>query len=158
MTDAPTQVSRIARTIDRVAASIGACILALLALLIVYVVTSRYLFSSTPRWSEEIPRLLLVWLTFIGAISAFARGTHLSAGLTDLILAAGRLRRAVAALATLSSALLLIVLLWTGVSLTARTWAHETTALSWPVGLTYLALPVASAFSLLVLALSGWRR
>lgn len=149
---------RIAKTIDFAAASTGACAIACFTVLIVYVVVCRYVFSFTPRWSEEVPRLLLVWVTFIGAISAVIRRTHLSAGLTDLIVRPGRLRQALAALATLCSATFLMVLFWTGGKLTLLTWGHETTALSWPVGLTYLALPVTAAISLIALLLVGWRK
>lgn len=152
-----SRASRLAKAIDVAAASVGACAVACFTAIIVYVVICRYAFSFTPRWSEEVPRLLLVWVTFIGSISAFARRTHLSAGLTDLIIPQGRFRAALAVLATLSSALFLVVLLWTGWKLTLVTWTHETTALSWPVGLTYLALPVTAVISLVSLALVGWR-
>ena len=158
MPEASTRLSRIAKQIDCAAASAGACIIACFTVLIVYVVICRYLFSFTPRWSEEIPRLLLVWVTFIGGISAFIRQTHLSAGLTDLIVRPGIFRQVLAALATVSSAIFLAVLCWTGWKLTVVTWGHETTALSWPVGLTYLAMPVTAAISLLALALVGWRK
>jgi TRAP-type C4-dicarboxylate transport system permease small subunit len=158
MQDASTFSSRLAKAIDRTAASTGACLIACFTALIVYVVVCRYFFSFTPRWSEEVPRLLLVWVTFIGGISAFIRGTHLCAGLTDLVVAPGKLRQLLAMLAMITSALFLLVLLWTGWKLTMVTWGHETTALSWPVGLTYLALPVTAAASLLGLLLVGWRK
>ncbi|CAD7036461.1 TRAP transporter small permease [Pseudorhizobium endolithicum] len=158
MQDASTRSSRIARTIDVAVTSVGALGVACFTTLIVYVVVCRYAFSFTPRWSEEIPRLLLVWVTFIGGISAFIRRTHLSAGLTDLLVKPGRLRTALTMLAAVCSAFFLIVLLWTGWKLTALTWSHETTALSWPVGLTYLALPVSAALSLIAILLVEWRK
>lgn len=158
MQDASTRSSRIARTIDVAVTSAGALGVACFTALIVYVVVCRYAFSFTPRWSEEVPRLLLVWVTFIGGISAFIRRTHLSAGLTDLLVKPGRFRTALAMLAAVCSALFLIVLLWTGWKLTVLTWSHETTALSWPVGLTYLALPVSAALSLITILLVEWRK
>ena len=158
MPDASTRSTRLARAIDVAATSIGACAFACFTGLIVYVVVCRYAFSFTPRWSEEIPRLLLVWATFIGGISAFIRGTHLSAGLTDLLFKPGRFRVALRRLASLCSAVFMAVLLWTGWKMTVLTWGHETTALSWPVGLTYLALPVSAAFTLLAILLVEWRK
>ena len=91
-------------------------------------------------------------------ISAFIRGSHFRAGLTDLILSPGPLRRAVFGLAALSGVAFLIVLLVTGVKITGFTWHHETTAMSLPGGLFYLCLPISAVLSLLGLALGGWRK
>lgn len=139
--------SRIAAFIDRTASAVGGIAIAIFTGIIVYVVICRYVFSFTPRWSEEIPRLLLVWVTFLGATSAFVRNSHLCAGLTDLMVAPGRLRNVLAALARLSILLFLAVLFWSGWKITMLTWSHETTVLSWPAGLVYLALPVCAVLS-----------
>lgn len=149
---------RVAAAIDLMASSVGACIVAVFAAMIVYVVFARYALSYTPRWSEELPRLLLVWATFIGAVSACARRTHLSAGITDLIMQPGKARAVAAFIAMMSTAAFFVVLLFTGWKLTLATWSHQTTVLSWPAGLVYLALPVTSVFALLALLFAGWRK
>lgn len=148
---------RAAGTIDRAARWSGAALVAGFAAMVVYVVISRYLFSSTPRWAEELPRLALVWLTFVGAISGFVRGSHFRAGLLDLIAMPPLLRRGLAVLAWLASAVFLGVFIWTGARLTGITWSHQTTALSLPVGLFYLSLPVCCGLALLGLILKGGR-
>lgn len=147
-----------AERLDRIVRNIGAIGVLALVVIVVYVVLSRYALSQTPRWSEELPRLILVWVTFFGVISAFIRGSHFRAGLTDLILSPGPLRRAVFGLAALSGVAFLIVLLVTGVKITGFTWHHETTAMSLPGGLFYLCLPISAVLSLLGLALGGWRK
>lgn len=143
--------------IDRAARWFGAALVAGFAAMVVYVVISRYLFSSTPRWAEELPRLALVWLTFVGAISGFVRGTHFRAGLLDLISLPENLRRGLGFLAWLASFVFLAVFFWTGWKLTQMTWSHETTALSLPVGLFYLSLPVCCGVALVGLVLKGGR-
>lgn len=143
--------------IDRAARWFGAALVAGFAAMVVYVVVSRYLFSSTPRWAEELPRLALVWLTFVGAISGFVRGTHFRAGLLDLIALPPALRKGLALLAWLASFVFLAVFIWTGWSLTGLAWSHKTTALSLPVGLFYLCLPVCCGLALLGLILKGDR-
>ena len=70
-----------AERLDRIVRNIGAIGVLALAVIVVYVVLSRYALSQTPRWSEELPRLILVWVTFFGVISAFIRGSHFRAGL-----------------------------------------------------------------------------
>lgn len=36
----------------------------------------RYVLNDSLFWSEEVARYLLVWLTFLGATSAYHRGVH----------------------------------------------------------------------------------
>ena len=148
---------RAATCIDRAARWSGAALVAGFAAMVVYVVISRYLFSSTPRWAEELPRLLLVWLTFVGAVSGFVRSSHFRAGLLDLITLPPMVRTALAALAWLANFVFLAVFIITGARLTGITWSHETTALSLPVGLFYLSLPVCCGLALLGLILKGGR-
>ena len=144
--------------LDGLVRNLGALGVAVLAVMVFYVVVSRYAVAKTPRWSEELPRLILVWVTFFGVVSAFIGGSHFSAGLTDLILPPGALRRAIFVLAALACGAFLIVLLITGIQITRFTWDHQMTATSLPGGLLYLALPISAALSLLGLALGGWRK
>ena len=148
----------LADRLDGLVRNIGALGVAVLAVMVFYVVISRYAVAKTPRWSEELPRLILVWVTFFGIVSAFIRGSHFRAGLTDLILSPGALRRAIFVLAALAGGAFLIVLLITGIQITRFTWDHQMTATSLPGGLLYLALPISAALSLLGLALGGWRK
>lgn len=149
---------RAAEGIDRTARYLGAALVATFAVMVVYVVASRYLFSSTPRWAEELPRLALVWLTFVGAVSGFVRGSHFRAGLLDLISLPAALRRTFALVAWLACVVFLWVFLWNGWKLTRITWSHETTALSLPVGLFYLSLPLCCGLALVGLCLKGGRK
>ena len=148
----------LADRLDGLVRNIGALGVAVLAAMVFYVVVSRYAVAKTPRWSEELPRLILDWVTFFGVVSAFIGGSHFLAGLTDLILPPGALRRAIFVLAALACGAFLIVLLITGIQITRFTWDHQMTATSLPGGLLYLALPISAALSLLGLALGGWRK
>lgn len=141
------------RGIDGFAIVISSLGVAAFSVIIVYVVFARYIVSATPFWAEELPRLLLVWVTFTGAISAFVRGSHFEAGLLPLLLGEGGLRRGLGLFAVLCTIAFLLVLAWTGGDLAVRTWENRTTALQWPVGLTYLALPVCCSLSAIAVAL-----
>jgi TRAP-type C4-dicarboxylate transport system permease small subunit len=151
MQDEHIVVSRVARTIDQFARNIGAIGTVIFTAMIIYVVVCRYFLEFTPRWSEELPRLFLVWVTFIGAISATVRNSHLCAGLTNLVKMPSSVREAIRKLAVLSTLLFFGVLVVSGLELTMVTWSHETTVLSWPAGLVYLALPATSLLSILAL-------
>lgn len=89
-------------------AAMAAC-LALMALLVFVNVVLRYGFGSGIAASEELSRLLFVWMVFIGATAAYPAGEHMA--FTAL---AARLRRRPAALAVWTALLRLLVLLAAG--------------------------------------------
>ena len=86
-------------------AAMAAC-LALMALLVFVNVVLRYGFGSGIAASEELSRLLFVWMVFIGATAAYPVGEHMA--FTSL---AARLRRRPAALAVWTALIRLLVLL-----------------------------------------------
>ncbi len=52
-------------------------LMALLTLDVLWGVISRYVFGQQAKWSEELARMLLVWLSLFGASMAFAMKVHL---------------------------------------------------------------------------------
>ena len=47
-----------------------------MAVIVITQVFFRYVVNDSLFWSEELARYLLVWLTFLGATSAYYRGVH----------------------------------------------------------------------------------
>lgn len=52
------------------------CLSALTAL-VLYNITLRFLFSQSPLWGEDVPKLLFVWVSFIGAGLAHLAGMNM---------------------------------------------------------------------------------
>lgn len=48
-----------------------------LLLTVVWGVLTRYLLGDQARWTEELARFLLVWVSFLGAALAYSRQQHL---------------------------------------------------------------------------------
>ena len=44
---------------------------------ILYAVVARYLFNSAPAWSDEVPRVIFLWLTYLAIAVAVKRGQSL---------------------------------------------------------------------------------
>ncbi len=57
----------------------GASALLMLALtaVILYAVVMRYFFNASPSWSEEVPRVLFLWMTYLAIAVAVRRGQGL---------------------------------------------------------------------------------
>lgn len=49
----------------------------LFAALVLYSVIMRYFFSAPPMWGEDVPKLMFVWMIFIGAGFAYLSGVNI---------------------------------------------------------------------------------
>lgn len=131
-------------------------LLILLSMLIASVVflqvVFRYVLQQPLFWSEELPRYLLIWMSFLAAALAQKNGAHINITLvvTPLPMAAQRWIRLAANLVSLG---FLGILLYSGSLVTRITAAHRSTALQIPMALVYAALPVGAALMALYLVL-----
>ena len=67
------------RTVEWALAGVRAlCIVQATALFLVVVlaVIGRYVFGRSLTWTEEVPRYLLIWISFLGAAACVARREH----------------------------------------------------------------------------------
>jgi TRAP-type transport system small permease protein len=136
-------------------AAMAAC-LALMALLVFVNVVLRYGFGSGIAASEELSRLLFVWMVFIGATAAYPAGEHMA--FTSL---AARLRQRPAALAVWTALIRLLVLLaaamvawgawqqvWVGLGSRSVVLGYPTALLPLPALLCSAAIAVAALVEL----------
>jgi TRAP-type transport system small permease protein len=139
------------RAVNRVA--LGVCII-VMCLAVALGVVSRYVVGRPLLWTDEVARLALVWLTFIGAAQLFTyQGGHLSLTLlTDRLGPTARRWLGVVANA-LELILMLVVAVGAGLSIYYNSEA-VTSALAIPHYVVYGVLIFAS----LVSALFVWRK
>lgn len=52
-------------------------VLVLFTFLVLYSVFMRYLFNNPPIWGEDVPKLLFVWLSFVGGALAYMLGYNI---------------------------------------------------------------------------------
>ncbi|MFC7364130.1 MULTISPECIES: TRAP transporter small permease [Bhargavaea] len=120
--------------------------LALLSAIVLVQVVSRFFDVSLPA-TEELARLLIVWLTFLGSALAIHEKMHL--GVRYFVnLASERYQRIIDIFIYILVAVLLAILVFYGFSLsmTAMTTASATMRL--PMAVFYLSIPVSSLFAL----------
>jgi TRAP-type C4-dicarboxylate transport system permease small subunit len=95
-------------------------------------------------WSEELGRILLVWLTFLGATVAYRRGAHL--GVDSLVhRLPPRARAGAGAAAHLVCLALFAAMAVYGFGYVRLLAGQSTPALGWPAGLGAGAVPLAGA-------------
>ncbi len=69
-------VRRVSSVVDTGAQGLLVILCLSMALVVMLQVFSRYVLNHSLFWSEELGRMLLVWLTFVGATVAYKRGAH----------------------------------------------------------------------------------
>ncbi len=136
-----------------------AAIVAALVLIVLWGVASRFLFDAPSWWTEELARLLLIWLTMLGAPVALARHEHLGLEVFVETLDAATRRR----LAIFSELVVIVfsltVLLYGGGILVTETLraGQSTPALGVPMGYAYLAAPIGGLGLVMVGVDRLWR-
>lgn len=106
-------------------------------------------FSSSPTvWTEEVSRILLIWLAYLGCSAVTRRGVHIG---VDLVVA--RLRGIVKHIAVflLSSVEMLLfgLICWQGVRLLQASRGVELATTEWPISVIIWALIVGAGLSFL---------
>jgi TRAP-type C4-dicarboxylate transport system permease small subunit len=107
----------------------------------------RYFTNQSITWSDEVSRHLMIWLTFIGAGTAFRHGSlvaidNLQVALTD------RNARIVRMIVALIMMAFFVVMIWVGKTYVQRTMFQMTPSTRIPFGYIYLAMPIG--FTLLI--------
>ncbi|HEX7551113.1 MAG TPA: TRAP transporter small permease [Candidatus Methylomirabilis sp.] len=131
-------------------------VLILLSMLIAAVVflqvVFRYVLQQPLYWSEELPRYLLIWMSFLAAALAQKNEAHINITLAVTPFPTA-VQRGIRLLANLVILGFLGVLVYSGSLVTRITAAHRSTALQIPMAVVYAALPVGAALMMLYLVL-----
>jgi TRAP-type C4-dicarboxylate transport system permease small subunit len=131
-------------------------LMASMATLVFINVVTRYVFSHSIIWVEELTQYEMIWVAYLGAGLALREGRHVAVDTLQDHLPAGA-RKALRTLIALAIAAFLLILIVLGVQIAAFTWNQETPVLNMPTGLPYLAVPLGAA-GLLLNLLMFWRR
>ena len=121
----------------------------------------RYVLSDPFIWTEEVLRLLLVWLTFIGMSMAVKKKGHLRLDLVDGFVR-GKPKTVLDAANSLLVLLFAVVLMFTSWEMVQDNWSISLVASGLPAGLFYLPIVLGTAsitarvlIGLIVLALGA---
>lgn len=122
-----------------------------LVLDVVWGVFSRYVLGEQTKWTEELARFLLIWITMLGGAVAFGTKGHLG---VDFFVS--RFHPDARKMMTVVAHLLVLffagtIFLYGGGRVVADALAIEqmTPALRWKMGYVYLALPISGFFMIL---------
>ncbi len=123
--------------------------IACMSLIVPWGVFARYVLGSGSSWPEPIAIVLMVLFSFLGGAAAYRANAHIAVKmLTDRL--PPSLRKAAGWFSDVVMLAVSAFVLYYGIQLCIGTWGQSLDTLPWmPVGLTYAALPLGSAFTLL---------
>ncbi|MGJ9460350.1 TRAP transporter small permease [Oceanobacillus sp. CF4.6] len=67
--------------LNRILLVFSLTVLAMMVIIIIYQVFARQILQAAPAWTEEISRLLFVWVSFLGVAYGFKEKLHIAVGL-----------------------------------------------------------------------------
>ncbi len=146
-----TPLGRLNAVLVRVLEVLAVIAISTLVLDVVWGVVTRYIVGEQAKWTEELARFLLIWVSMLGGALAFRRREHL--GIDFLVGLMHRdtrngMRWLKFGLVCLTTVL---VFLYGGTRIVFDAFAAEQTtpALGWKMGYVYVAVPLAGVFILL---------
>lgn len=119
-------------------------------LVLILEVISRYLLGSSLEWSDEIARLLLIWMTFTGMGLAILERKEIFVRTFRQRLSAKGRRLWQASLELLALGFNIFLLLF-GLYMTHFSWGMRTESLELPFGIFYASIPAGAIVSIIYL-------
>jgi len=141
-----------AERLDRWVDAISVAILAAMTVIACLEVFVRYVLRQSLPWAEELPKYLMIWLTFLGASLVTRRDAHV--GFTTLIESLPpRARRWIVLVGRLLVLLFLYYVVHWGIVLALTMgFVSVTSALQIPFFYVFLAVPIGGGLMILQLA------
>ena len=148
----PRFADRLERVIRRLLEATLAVVLAAMVAICFLEVVLRYGFGSSFGWYDEFAGYLLVWLTFLGAVTAQQEDRHVGVG--DLAGRFGPRWHRAAAFTTLGLMIgIHVLLLYHGGHLAIRFLTDRAITLPVPMGIIYAIIPLSAVLMLVLLGI-----
>ena len=130
--------------------AVAAALMATMCLIVFLGVFFRYVRGDPLTWTEEIARLCLVWITFLGTYLAYRRNLHISIDLVQKRLSRSA-QRIIHLIVLALVGMFMTMLIIQGAHYSQAFLGSATPLLGVPLGLVYAALPFCAALLLVTL-------
>lgn len=146
--------------LNRVVCGLLVCAAAVMIAVVLLQVICRYLFNSSLFWSEELARMLLVQITFLGAAAAFHSRMHIA---VDIVVNAvgPKIRRILASACLLVCAALFTALLVYGLNFSKILCLQQAASLPVNRAVPFAVIPISGGVMLLhavAMLLAEWTK
>ena len=118
---------------------------AMMFLSVIAQVIFRYVLKQPLPWSEELARYLMVWVACLAGSEAYRMKSHVGVDFVARLLPVAP-RKWVFQIGHMAVFVLMVVIIYQGVTLSWMLMEQESPALEIPMGWSYLAVPAGAAF------------
>ncbi|MDR7329574.1 TRAP transporter small permease [Corynebacterium guangdongense] len=139
-------MSTLRTTLNTVLAVVSVTLFALLVATVSWQVFSRQVIHEPSTWSEELAKILFVWLSFLGSAFLFGERGHIAVDFLARQLSPMGQRVAQIFVQLMILVFALMGLVWGGVLAAQIAWNQNLTALPFTIGWVYTVIPLAGAF------------
>src|SRR5690625_3415081 len=139
---------RIKKFLDDFLVGFSLTMLVAMTIIILYQVFSRQFFNYTPSWSEELSRVLFVWVAFLGVAYGFKEKLHIGVGLVVKMLPK-KLQTFFEYLAKLLIIGFGILMIYYGWHFTTLMGSSTLPGLRLPSSILYIVIPITGFYTLL---------
>ncbi len=130
--------------------AVAAGLMATMCIIVFLGVFFRYVLGDPLTWTEEIARLCLVWITFLGTYLAYRRNLHISIDLVQRRLSRSA-RQIIHLIVLVLVGMFMTMLMIQGAHYSKAFLGSATPLLGVPLGLVYAALPLCAALLLVTI-------
>lgn len=125
--------------------------LVLMVLFVSIAVVGRYVFHSTPAWSEEMALLAMTWIGMLSASLAEFNGTHIRITVIDRLKRYAWFERIQEFVYFVLKTVFSLAMLYFGIRLTASSWVSVMGGVRISVGWKNMAAPLAGGAILIMM-------
>lgn len=135
----------ILENIEKYVLSLG---LIALSAVVIFTVITRYFLGYSPNWSDELPRFIVIWVTFIGMSYCVRKGEHVVIDVLITKIPSG-LRKILSMTILLICFLALMYMTYVSYEFTLKVFAtnQRSVTLDISMGYIYMAVPVGCFLS-----------
>lgn len=139
-------LSNIRHVLKTILAAVSVTLFTVLVATTTWQVVSRQILNEPSTWSEELARLLFVWLSFLGSAFLFGERGHIAVDFLARKLPFAGQRVAQIFVQAMVLLFALVGLVWGGYLAASIAWEQNLTALPFTIGWVYLVIPIAGVF------------
>lgn len=136
-------MNTVIEVLNRFLQVVCAILFTLLVLATTWQVFSRLVLNSPVTWSEELAKMLFVWLSFLGAALVYGERGHMAVEYVARKFDENKERVFAIWTHVVSLIFAALVLVWGGWNAAMNAWSQNLTALPVNIGSVYLVIPIA---------------
>lgn len=142
-------MNHIRKILNQIAEKMCIVILAVMVVLVVWQVVSRYIFQAPVPWSEALSKYLFIWLVLINGAYIFGKKEHMNIGYFKGKLPLGIQRVLDYLIEIITLVFALGILTWGGYMAVKIGFPQKDAAFTISMGYIYLAIPISGILTVL---------